>query len=196
MRKHNLKILFLSLLLLVSVLYIIKQTITFQQEKAEFKILSTSINYYIIESIKNGDLIINDLSLKSNSEDQKISKILDKDKLIIYLPNIDCHSCTSKEVELIKKIFPDSIRQQIIVIAKVENKREIKLFERFSGLQTYGITNNDFLFSNNHLIKPTLFIARPSLQTYAYFVPYHDNPQISIMYYYSVLDKLSNKEKK
>lgn len=122
-----------------------------------------------------------------------LSEILHEERLIIYLPDIGCHTCSDKEVELVKSIFLNEAKNKIWVIAKFNNKRELQLFESQSGLIVYGIDSQCEFPSEKLALSPVLFLLSQDQIGFAFFKPVKEMSQFSILYYKAVLKRLNQK---
>jgi len=122
------------------------------------------------------------------------TNIIEVEKMIIFLPIIDCHSCCAKEIDVLKTFILPKERERIIILAKFRNKRELKLFERNIGLKTFEISSNDYLFSSKILNEsPVVFLISPYLSGYCFLLNSKENYKIAEEYYKMIQKRFETK---
>jgi hypothetical protein len=157
-------------------------------EKIFPSFLKTFDNFILYDNkrILNVDLIDSDGNVK------KLSDIIEIEKMIIFLPKIDCHTCSAKEIELLKTFFLPKERKRICILAKFRNKRESKLFEMNTGLETFEIQSEDNLFLNKILNeRPVVFLISPYLYGYCFLLDNKENYKLSEEYYKMIQKRFS-----
>lgn len=125
----------------------------------------------------------------------KLKDIVESEKLVIYLPNISCNTCTIGEIEIIESVFSEQQKKNIILISNFTNNREIKIFEKESSIKTFGVFKSKD-FPNSELTnKIVLFMVSDLLQGQCVFLPQIDNSKLSELYYKVILERMIYKDK-
>jgi hypothetical protein len=132
----------------------------------------------------------------SNGDIRKLSDIIREEKLIIYLPDVTCRSCSERALQVLKDIFPSELNENIHIIARFNNKRELKIYEQNSSLKSLGLNFGDNLFSeaeDSLNFQHILFIITPQVKGICFFIP-DDNVFFSKTYYKSIYQRFKNKK--
>jgi uncharacterized protein YktA (UPF0223 family) len=166
----------------------------------ELEINANKINKFLPSVLKTIDnfifyenLSVNDVDLLNRNGDvTKLSSIVELEKMIIFLPEINCHTCSEREIKILKDFIQPEQRARIIVISKFQNKRELKLFEINSGLKTYEIMNDNELFKDITLNKTSVvFLISPFLKGYCFLIRDKENSKLFERYYQMIQKRFS-----
>lgn len=134
-----------------------------------------------------------DIALINSSNGKcMLSELIDKDKIVFYLPNLGCSSCYEQEIALIKGMIPAEVKEQVIIVGNFSNIRELKLFERSSGLRAFKIEeqNGEFPVIAFNETFVVFFLTR-QMKCYALFDAVN-NVRASKLYYRIISEKILN----
>lgn len=167
-----------------------RMVINTDNTKRVFKTIINSFDNFILydnQRIKDVKLIDGD----GNSI--MLSDIVEEEKMIIFLPIINCHTCSAKEIDVLKKIIKPTVRERICILARFRNKRELKIFEKSTGLKTFDLLPESKLFLKQTLNdRPVLFILSPYLYGHCFFLSDNENYKLSEEYYKMIQKRFEN----
>lgn len=147
----------------------------------------------IYDLITYDEVDVPDIALIDSSNGEcMLSELIDEDKIVFYLPNLGCSSCYEQEIALIKGMIPDGVKERVMTVGNFSNIRELKLFERSSGLRTFKIEeqNGEFPIIAFNETSVVFFLTR-QMKCYALFDAVN-NVRASKLYYKIISEKILN----
>jgi hypothetical protein len=146
--------------------------------------------------IQYDNIPVTDIDLiDNNGKTDQLANIVGKGKLVIYLPKIECFSCSDKEIEALHTIFSEKDRANIILISNFSSIRELKIFEQNSSLKSYDIQVN-YKFPVEELMnKTTLLYISENMTGSCVFVSDKSQNKLSEIYYHAMLKKIHAQSK-
>ncbi|GAB6013267.1 hypothetical protein [Viscerimonas tarda] len=147
---------------------------------------TSSINDFVLYD----DLDIADCEITdSEGKQQKLSNVIISEKLIIYLPEISCTSCSDGEINILNSFFSENEKGNIVVVANFRSNRELKIFEKNAGIKTYGIAKEEQFPSRTLNGSIVLFLLSDSFKASCLFIPDRTYGKLSEIYYEAVANK-------
>lgn len=161
--------------------------------------METSLADQYVTFICNDNIKIPDFDIKDSEEStKKISQILDKEKLIIYLGEIECSSCIEKELQLMHTFFSnDEIEQNVILLGVFHNLKAQKITEKIVNIPTYNI-DYPVPFSNNNDKREILYCVMDSSMKVHNLINISKNISdidMAKLYYKAFAEKIRNRNR-
>lgn len=122
-----------------------------------------------------------------------LSSIVDRERMVVYLPEVGCHACSDREVELVKSVFGREAEDYVWIIGHFDNLRGLRLFERQAGIKAYGLNATDCFPVNEMHLRPVVFLLSPQLRGTAFFQPDKELPQLSVFYYRAAYERFNRR---
>lgn len=82
-------------------------------------------------------------------------------KTVIYLTDLNCSSCSHKELAILNSL-PEDYRSNIIVWGKFNSNRNYKIFASKTNVKVYRIKNVSKIFENEILHHNYIFVLQPN----------------------------------
>lgn len=117
-------------------------------------------------------------------------------KLVLCIDYSCCDNCIFSELKNIRNVFSSQDIQKLVVIGTYENVRSILLVAQKFDIDfpiyflPIEVRKNIFPSSLTQLHNPFLFIVDRDLRTHHIFIPSLVYPQLSIMYYNNIKEKI------
>jgi hypothetical protein len=143
----------------------------------------------------DGFVISNIELIDSKGNCKMLSEIVENEKMLVYLPNISCNTCTGRETELVNSIFGDRVKD-VLIVSNFESRREQIVFERESHITTFTLKRDEIFPSPELSEHIVIFLISKELRGHCLLLPDEDNNKVSEIYYQAVSEKFSNNVQK
>ncbi len=118
--------------------------------------------FVIANNFKNyNQILCNTLLLIGNDGSlQTLDSVINEPKLILRYSNLHCHSCVTKQIDLLDRYLRDVDSNKVVIFTYYKNLRDLFLFKRLNHIrfQTYNVKSLDIPLGACRTLKYTGYI--------------------------------------
>lgn len=119
------------------------QKFIFNNDYHEILRIEVALSNQFASLLRNDNIKVPDFDITDSMGSSKmISQILNNEKFVIYLGNIECTSCIERELLILHDVFTeDEIQQNMLLLGIFKSRKEQKITETIAQIPTYHMDN-------------------------------------------------------